>query len=129
MLDPFSAADFGPYWFGSFAAVLVSGTVAEVERLVACGRGVNGEDGDVGEAGWEGRCLGSFYVKPNYPGRSSHCCNAGFVVGEEARGKGVGMRMGEMYLEWARELVCLALAHYQYLACELLLPVCLLRSV
>lgn len=23
---------------------------------------------------------GCYYVKPNYPGRSSHCCNAGFIV-------------------------------------------------
>lgn len=45
---------------------------------------------------WKTVWLGSFYVKPNYPGRSSHVCNAGFLVAEAARGKGVGRAMGEV---------------------------------
>ena len=56
---------------------------------------------------WEECCLGSFYIKPNYPGRSSHVCNGGFLVTEAARNKGVGRLMGEGYLEWAPKLVCL----------------------
>ncbi|UZJ57517.1 hypothetical protein CBS101457_006837 [Exobasidium rhododendri] len=32
----------------------------------------------------------SYYIKPNYPGRSSHLCNAGFVVPPSARGMGLG---------------------------------------
>ena len=55
---------------------------------------------------WEEVCLGSFYVKPNYPGRSSHVCNGGFLVTEAARNRGVGRLMGEGYLEWAPKLVC-----------------------
>ena len=54
---------------------------------------------------WEKVCLGSFYVKPNYPGRSSHVCNGGFLVTDAARNKGVGRLMGEGYLEWAPKLV------------------------
>jgi L-amino acid N-acyltransferase YncA len=53
---------------------------------------------------WSRACLGSFYVKPNYPGRSSHVCNGGFLVGEAARNRGVGRLMGECYLEWAPKL-------------------------
>ncbi|KAL8708806.1 MAG: hypothetical protein Q9220_006367 [cf. Caloplaca sp. 1 TL-2023] len=53
---------------------------------------------------WATVCLGSFYVKPNYPGRSSHVCNGGFLVTEAARNRGVGRLMGEGYLEWAPKL-------------------------
>ena len=38
---------------------------------------------------WARECLGSFYVKPNYPGRSSHVCNGGFLVTDAARNRGV----------------------------------------
>ena len=55
---------------------------------------------------WEKVCLGSFYIKPNYPGRSSHVCNGGFLVTDAARNRGVGRLMGEGYLEWAPKLVC-----------------------
>jgi len=44
--------------------------------------------------------------QPNYPGRSSHICNAGFLVHESARGQGVGRILGEAYLKWAPQLVC-----------------------
>ena len=54
---------------------------------------------------WEKECLGSFYVKPNYPGRSSHVCNGGFLVTGTSRNRGVGRLMGEAYLEWAPKLV------------------------
>ncbi len=70
--------------------------------------------GDIAEAlfaddiNWEKTCLGSFYIKPNYPGRSSHVCNGGFLVTDAARNRGVGRLMGEGYLEWAPKLVCLA---------------------
>ena len=53
---------------------------------------------------WARECLGSFYVKPNYPGRSSHVCNGGFLVTDAARNRGVGRLMGEGYLEWAPKL-------------------------
>ena len=51
-----------------------------------------------------GHVLGSFYVKPNFPGRCSHICNAGFGVKTEARGKGVASLMVENYLQIARDL-------------------------
>ena len=54
---------------------------------------------------WGRRCLGTFYIKPNYPGRSSHVCNGGFIVTDAARNRGVGRLMGEGYLEWAPKLV------------------------
>lgn len=38
-------------------------------------------------------------------GRCSHVCNAGFLTTAAARGKGVGIAMGETYLEFAPKLV------------------------
>lgn len=45
--------------------------------------------------------FGAFYIKPNFPGRCSHICNAGFIVHPEQRGKGIGKFMGEKMLEIA----------------------------
>ncbi|KAH8994472.1 hypothetical protein EDB92DRAFT_1815010 [Lactarius akahatsu] len=39
----------------------------------------NVEGGRAGRS-WEDALVGFYYVKPNYPGRSSHICNAGFVI-------------------------------------------------
>ncbi|GAA5980134.1 hypothetical protein JCM10908_001546 [Rhodotorula pacifica] len=48
--------------------------------------------------------LGMFYVKPNYPGRSSHLCNAGFVVPTVHRGLRVGSTLGRAYLHYGPQL-------------------------
>ena len=93
MLDPLPLATFGPYWFGVFGAVMLKGSRQYCENLVKMA--LKGEDVVKGFK-WEDVWLGSFYIKPNYPGRSSHVCNAGFLVGELARGNGVGGKMGEV---------------------------------
>lgn len=51
-----------------------------------------------------GKVLGAFYVKPNFPGRSSHICNAGFIVDDSARGQGVATYMVPRFLRVARDL-------------------------
>ncbi|KAG0151816.1 hypothetical protein CROQUDRAFT_36247 [Cronartium quercuum f. sp. fusiforme G11] len=52
-----------------------------------------------------GSCLaGMFYIKPNYPGRSSHCCNAGFVVNHRHRGQKIGKSLAISYLYYAPRL-------------------------
>ena len=49
--------------------------------------------------------VGSFYVKPNYPFRSAHVCNGGFlVVPRYQRGFGAGTLMGRRYVLAAVEL-------------------------
>jgi RimJ/RimL family protein N-acetyltransferase len=65
---------------------------------------------DIDEAGarelWSGRSIQSFvvtddsgsiigiyYIKPNQPTLGAHVCNAGYIVAEEARGRGVGSEM------------------------------------
>lgn len=50
------------------------------------------------------KILGAFYIKPNFPGRCSHICNAGFIVPPEVRGQGIGQWMGEVMLPLARHL-------------------------
>lgn len=40
-----------------------------------------------------GVILGSYFVKPNQDGPGAHVCNAGYVVAEHARGRGVAAEM------------------------------------
>ncbi|KAG8529117.1 uncharacterized protein KY384_005752 [Bacidia gigantensis] len=96
MTQAMSVPTFATYWFQNFGAVMLMGNVADAAQAARME-----EEG----ARWEEVCLGSFYVKPNYPGRSSHVCNGGFMVTEAARNKGAGRLMGEIYLEWTPKLV------------------------
>lgn len=95
MTEPMPQAFFAPYWFANFSAVMIVGDIQSYDDLAEME--ANGAD-------WSKECLGSFYVKPNYPGRSSHVCNGGFLVSNAARNRGVGRLMGEGYLEWAPKL-------------------------
>jgi len=97
MIAPMALSAFVPYWFQNFGAVMLLGEICSVEEVGRMER-EGGRD-------WAKECLGSFYIKPNYPGRSSHVCNGGFLVTDAARNRGVGRLMGEGYLEWAPKLV------------------------
>ncbi|KAK3168129.1 hypothetical protein OEA41_004575 [Lepraria neglecta] len=81
MMTSMPATTFGTYWFQNFGAIMLLGEVGSIEEVEQMER--RGER-------WEEVCLGSFYVKPNYPGRSSHVCNGGFLVTEAARNRGWG---------------------------------------
>jgi L-amino acid N-acyltransferase YncA len=50
-----------------------------------------------------GLLVGSAKMGPNRPGRGSHIATASFMVGSAARGRGVGRRLAEDMLRWARE--------------------------
>ncbi|KAH7401315.1 hypothetical protein BKA66DRAFT_405153 [Pyrenochaeta sp. MPI-SDFR-AT-0127] len=95
MVEPLVLENFGPYWFGVFGAIMLLGEIQDGRELHEMAR--RGCD-------WERECLGSFYIKPNYPGRSSHVCNGGFLVTDASRNRGVGRLMGETYLDWAPKL-------------------------
>lgn len=41
------------------------------------------------------RLVGAYYLKPNFPGRASHVANAGYVVADSHRGRGLGRRLVE----------------------------------
>jgi len=91
MIDTMPVDKFASYWFQNFGAIMLLGNIEAPEEVT------EGKD-------WARECLGSFYIKPNYPGRSSHVCNAGFLVTDAARNRGVGRLMGESYLDWAPRL-------------------------
>ncbi|KKY36233.1 putative zf-h2c2-domain-containing [Diaporthe ampelina] len=91
MVEPIPFEKFASYWFQNFGAIMLLGKIEKPEDVF--------DDKD-----WSKECLGSFYIKPNYPGRSSHVCNAGFLVTDAARNRGVGRLMGEAYLDYAPKL-------------------------
>ncbi|KAK5625150.1 hypothetical protein RRF57_000866 [Xylaria bambusicola] len=91
MIEPMPFENFSAYWLQNFAGIMLLGQINSPDEVV------EGKD-------WSRECLGSFYIKPNYPGRSSHVCNAGFLVTDLARNRGVGRLMGEAYLDWAPKL-------------------------
>ncbi|KAK4186949.1 hypothetical protein QBC35DRAFT_251905 [Podospora australis] len=91
MMEPMSFENFSAYWFQNFAGIMLLGQIESAAEVI------EGKD-------WSKECLGTFYIKPNYPGRSSHICNAGFIVTDASRNRGVGRLMGETYLEWAPKL-------------------------
>jgi L-amino acid N-acyltransferase YncA len=51
-----------------------------------------------------GIVIGTYYVRPNQPGRGDHVANAGYMVAESARGRGLAAKLCEHSLETARRL-------------------------
>uniref|UniRef100_A0A060T5T1 ARAD1B14278p n=1 Tax=Blastobotrys adeninivorans TaxID=409370 RepID=A0A060T5T1_BLAAD len=88
LFDMLHIDTFQNYWFGSFAGVMLIGSAPVLEE----------------RRQWEKECLGTFYIKPNYPGRCSHVCTGGFLVNAGIRRKGIGRTLAECYLDWAPKL-------------------------
>lgn len=86
-----SYQEFMAYLFEGFVAVWIQGDYNEEWR-------------NESKQFWNEKFLGYFYIKPNYIGRCSHVCNAGFIVKHTVRGKGLGSEMGSKYLELASRL-------------------------
>lgn len=86
--DTLDMNQFQQYWFGSFGAVMILGDAPALE----------------GPRQWEKECLGTFLVKPNYPGRCSHICTGSFLVNAGIRGKGIGRTLTDCFLQWAPRL-------------------------
>lgn len=81
--SPLSKNEFAAYWMAGDAFVVRNSSLqssATASEIVA-----------------------AFYIKPNFPGRCSHICNAGFVVQTAMRSQGIGRFMGETLLELARD--------------------------
>lgn len=55
------------------------------------------------------RVVGSYYVRPNQPGRGAHVANAGYVVAPLARGQGIASTLCAHSLTTARDLGYLAM--------------------
>ena len=101
MTIPMPIEAFGSDWFSNFGAVMFMGDIQDADTV----RQMELEGKD-----WGKECLGSFHIKPNYTGRSSHVCTGDFLVTNAARNRGVGRLMGEGYIEWAPKLVSLPLS-------------------
>ena len=41
----------------------------------------------------DGNVLGTYYIKHNQPGGGAHVCNCGYIVSEDAQGKGIATQM------------------------------------
>jgi ribosomal protein S18 acetylase RimI-like enzyme len=52
----------------------------------------------------DGAFAGTYYVRPNQPGRGKHVANAGYMVNPAFRGRGLAVAMCEHSLEVARGL-------------------------
>lgn len=48
--------------------------------------------------------IGGFYIKSNFPGRSSHIANAAYMVRSSYRGKGIGSLLVKASLHFAKDL-------------------------
>jgi len=75
---PLAVDDFDEYWLAGKSLVVV----ARRESALA----------------------GSYYLKPNFPGRAAHIANGGYFVVSELRGLGVGTALVEDSLAQARHL-------------------------
>lgn len=72
-------ADYLNYWFGALP------------------------DSEVWIAEENGKVLGSYYQRPNHYGLGGHIANGGYIVASEAKGLGLGRKLGEHSLARARE--------------------------
>lgn len=103
-----------PYTRAAFEAYFWAADV-----IVAIGANGDGDDDDQSRSGsdadadveaaragrsWEDALVGFYYVKPNYPGRSSHICNAGFVIPPPHRQSGYGKTLGRSFLHYGPSL-------------------------
>ncbi len=75
---PLAVEDFREYWIEQKSAVVV--------------------------ARHEERLIGSYYLKPNFPGRAAHIANAGYFVVPGLRGGGIGTALVEDSMAEARRL-------------------------
>jgi len=116
--ETYSREAFESYFFAAdvIIGVLATGGSLDDGASVDCKGGieiVSGTGSPFGPPGslkdgyppaWKDIVVGSYYVKPNYPGRSSHICNAGFVVPPNHWNKGYGRVLANSYLYYGPKL-------------------------
>jgi ribosomal protein S18 acetylase RimI-like enzyme len=52
----------------------------------------------------DNQILGTYFIRPNQPGRGSHIANGGYMVSSDARGQGIASMLCGHSLETARQL-------------------------
>ncbi|THH14475.1 hypothetical protein EUX98_g9607 [Antrodiella citrinella] len=97
---------FEQYYFAADVVVAIVGQDAARAQTKSDGESVSYLDIEVSRDGrtWKECVAGCYYVKPNYPGRSSHICNAGFLVPYTQRARGFGALLARSYLYYAPRL-------------------------
>jgi len=95
---------FEAYYFAADVLVAVRGEGSSGEEILDGGEVDLGIEDAVKGRSMEECIAGCYYVKPNYPGRSSHICNAGFLVPPSQRGRGIGAVLARSYLYYAPRL-------------------------
>ncbi|VDC00296.1 unnamed protein product [Peniophora sp. CBMAI 1063] len=101
--EQYTREAFEAYIWGAdvILAIGVTGDTASVANGASVDIGV--EEARGGRT-WDESLVGFYYVKPNYPGRSSHICNAGFVITPAHRQFGYGKVLGTSYLHYGPAL-------------------------
>ncbi|PWZ03039.1 hypothetical protein BCV70DRAFT_10140 [Testicularia cyperi] len=104
---PMDRAEFEGYFLGYD---LIVGVFLSADQVSAITKETIPEDGlqlpslglvpHLASLDYSTAVAGFYYIKPNYPGRSSHLCNAGFVVPPTSRGLGLGGVLGRSYLHF-----------------------------
>lgn len=84
-IQPLTLEEFNAYWLSRDAFVVKTTGATDLRSS-------------------DNAIVGAFFIKPNFPGRCSHICNAGFVVHPTMRGWGMGRLMGEAMLQLALHL-------------------------
>ncbi|WVQ80800.1 hypothetical protein IAT38_002906 [Cryptococcus sp. DSM 104549] len=95
----------GPYTYEAFVAYFFAATtiVGIITPVTESDNGIKADlESARGGRDWADCVGGCYYIKPNYPGRSSH--NAGFIVPTNHRGKKLGLALGTSYVEYAPRL-------------------------
>jgi len=100
----FFAADVIVGVLGGDRQVGVDGRSSEVEIVSGAKANLFDLSGDGRPPVWDEIIVGFYYIKPNYPGRSSHICNAGFIVPQKHWNKGYGRVLAKSYLYYAPKL-------------------------
>ena len=105
-------ADDRPAVWGMLEPVIRAGETYALPRDMTEGDALDfwfegGHRVHVAEA--DGRLLGTYYLSPNKQGGGDHVANAGYVTGEEARGRGIAATMCLDSMERARNLGFLAM--------------------
>ncbi|KAH8093932.1 hypothetical protein BXZ70DRAFT_1072745 [Cristinia sonorae] len=97
---------FEAYYFAADVIVAVVGQDVNAVGEKINGEVVSGLDIEAARNGrsWQECIAGCYYIKPNYPGRSSHICNAGFLVPVAQRAQGYGSLLARSYLYYAPRL-------------------------
>lgn len=119
--EPLSLDEFKKFWFDAngLICIMILGEIPELDYSINDEQGLLDKNHEQKSAQylkrkerrnlnlniqWEKQCLGTFNLKPAYPGRSSHVVTATFLVNAGIRGKGIGRTLVECFLDWAPQL-------------------------